>query len=65
MENISVILSAKHGTIFLSPMSMQFWQPIWSEFCVTKGDEKGTNLSIEGRLEVINFALQSIKYLGY
>ncbi|KAK5840705.1 hypothetical protein PVK06_009608 [Gossypium arboreum] len=64
MENISVILSAKHGTIFLSPMSMQFWQPIWSEFCVTKGDEKGTNLSIEGRLEVINFALQSIQYLG-
>ncbi|XP_038991742.1 protein GAMETE EXPRESSED 2-like [Hibiscus syriacus] len=62
-ENISVILSAKYGTIFLSPMSMQFWQPIWSEFSVNKG-EKGTNLTIEGRLDVINFALQSIQYLG-
>ncbi|GMJ12238.1 gamete expressed 2 [Hibiscus trionum] len=64
MENISVILSAKYGTISLSPMSMQFWQPIWTEFCVNKGDEKGSNLTIEGRLEVINFVLQSIQYLG-
>ncbi|KAL4273788.1 hypothetical protein GQ457_13G023460 [Hibiscus cannabinus] len=64
MDNISVILSAKYGTIFLSPMSMQFWQPIWTEFRVSKGDEKGTNLTIEGRLEVINFVLQSIQYLG-
>ncbi|XP_039024925.1 protein GAMETE EXPRESSED 2-like [Hibiscus syriacus] len=63
-ENISVILSAMYGTIFLSTMSMQFWQPIWSEFSVNKGDEKGTNLTIEGRLEVINFSLQSIQYLG-
>ena len=65
MENISVVLSAKSGTIFLSPMTMQFWQPIWSELSVNIGDEKGKNLTIEGHLEVINFALQSIQYLGY
>ncbi|XP_022760596.1 protein GAMETE EXPRESSED 2 [Durio zibethinus] len=64
IDNISVILSAKSGTIFLSPMSLQFWQPIWSELSVNKGDEKGKNLTIEGRLEAINFALQSIQYLG-
>lgn len=63
-ENISVILSAKSGTIFLSPMKMQFWQPVWSELSVNVGDGNGKNLIIEGRLEVINFALQSIQYLG-
>ncbi|XP_017975311.1 PREDICTED: protein GAMETE EXPRESSED 2 [Theobroma cacao] len=64
MENISVILSAKSGKVFLSPMPMQFWQPIWSELSVSKGDEEGKNLTIKGRLEAINFALQSIQYLG-
>ncbi|XVE65590.1 hypothetical protein DITRI_Ditri08aG0012400 [Diplodiscus trichospermus] len=64
MENISVILSAMSGTIFLSPMKMQFWQPIWSELSVNAGDEKGKNLTMEGHLEAINFALQSIQYLG-
>ncbi|XVF38746.1 hypothetical protein REPUB_Repub20aG0128200 [Reevesia pubescens] len=63
-ENISVILRVNSGTIFLSPMSMQYWQPMWSELSVNIGDEKGKNLTIEGRLEVINFALKSIQYLG-
>ncbi|XVF66194.1 hypothetical protein PTKIN_Ptkin10aG0015900 [Pterospermum kingtungense] len=63
-ENISVTLSAKSGRIFLSPMVMQFWQPTWSELSVNIGDENGHNLTMEGHLEVINFALQSIRYLG-
>ncbi|KAE9455197.1 hypothetical protein C3L33_12904, partial [Rhododendron williamsianum] len=63
-ENISVSLVARTGTILLSPMLMQFWQPMWSELSVSKGDGNAKELKIEGRLEVINFALQSIQYLG-
>ncbi|CAL5413093.1 unnamed protein product [Camellia sinensis] len=43
---------------------IQFWQPMWSELSVRKGDGKATDLILEGRLEMINFALQSIQYLG-
>lgn len=64
-ENISVSLVARTGTVLLSPMLMQFWQPMWSELSVSKGDGNAKELKIEGRLEVINFALQSIQYLGY
>ncbi|XP_058212496.1 protein GAMETE EXPRESSED 2 [Rhododendron vialii] len=63
-ENISVSLVARTGTVLLSPMLMQFWQPMWSELSVSKGDGNAKELKIEGRLEVINFALQSIQYLG-
>ncbi|KAH7842189.1 hypothetical protein Vadar_002493 [Vaccinium darrowii] len=63
-ENISVILIARSGTVLLSPMLMQFWQPMWSELSVSKGDGKAKELKIEGRLEVINFALRSIQYVG-
>lgn len=45
-------------------MVMQFWQPMWSELTVSKGNEKAKQLILEGRLEVINFSLQSIQYLG-
>ena len=65
MENISVTLSAKSGAVFLSPMLMQFWQSLWSELSVNEGDENAKALILEGRLEVINFALKSIQYLGY
>lgn len=64
LENISVTLGARFGTVFLSPMVMQFWQPMWSEIVVSKGNEKAKQLVLEGRLEVINFALQSIQYVG-
>ncbi|KAJ9699630.1 hypothetical protein PVL29_005479 [Vitis rotundifolia] len=64
MENISVNLSAEYGTIFLSPMLMQFWQPLSSGLSVNRGDGEAGDLILEGHAEVINIALQSIKYLG-
>ncbi|XP_052190913.1 protein GAMETE EXPRESSED 2 isoform X2 [Diospyros lotus] len=64
MENISVSLIACSGALFLSPMLMQVWQPIWSELSVSRGEGKAKDLILQGRLEVINFALQSIQYLG-
>ncbi|GLU08406.1 hypothetical protein SLE2022_253210 [Rubroshorea leprosula] len=64
MENISVTLSARSGSVFLSPTLIQFWQPMWSELSVSKVEDQGKNLTIEGRLEVINYALRSIQYLG-
>ncbi|XP_035539142.1 protein GAMETE EXPRESSED 2 isoform X3 [Juglans regia] len=64
MENISIILTAQAGTVFLSPMLMQFWEPMWSGLSVNRGGEEAKDLILEGRVEVINFALQSIQYLG-
>ncbi|WVY92063.1 hypothetical protein V8G54_037577 [Vigna mungo] len=64
MENISVKLSAQSGIVLLSPMTMQFGQVMWSELTVDTGNETATSLIIEGSVEVINFALQSIQYLG-
>ncbi|KAK7329466.1 hypothetical protein VNO77_23635 [Canavalia gladiata] len=64
MENISVNLSAKFGSILLSPMAMQFGQAMWSELAIHAGNETATSLLIEGSVEVINFALQSIRYMG-
>ncbi|KAL1807376.1 hypothetical protein ACET3Z_024366 [Daucus carota] len=63
-EKISVRLSAHFGTVFLSPMVMQFWQPMWAELSVSKGVEKAKELILEGRLEVINYALQFVQYFG-
>jgi hypothetical protein len=65
MENISITLSAQFGTVFLSPMLMQFWQPMWSGLFVNRGGQEAKDLILEGCTEVINFALQSIQYLGY
>lgn len=65
MENISVNLSAQSGTVYLSPMLMQFWEPIWNGLSVYKEDGGVNGLILEGSVEVINFALQSIQYYGY
>jgi hypothetical protein len=65
MENISITLSAHFGTVFLSPMLMQFWQPMWSGLFVNRGGQEAKDLILEGCTEVINFALQLIQYLGY
>ncbi|KAK1390459.1 Gamete expressed 2 [Heracleum sosnowskyi] len=64
VENISVRLGARFGTVYLSPMVMQFWQPMWAELSVSKGGEKAKELILEGRLEVLNYALQFIQYFG-
>ncbi|XP_061369324.1 protein GAMETE EXPRESSED 2, partial [Gastrolobium bilobum] len=64
MENISVNLSAQSGSILLSPMVMQFGQKMWSELTIIRGNETATSLLLEGSVEVINFALQSIQYMG-
>ncbi|KAG4957145.1 hypothetical protein JHK85_043525 [Glycine max] len=63
-ENISVNLSAQSGCILLSPVAMQFGQVMWSKLTIYSGNETTTSLIIEGSVEVINFALQSIQYLG-
>ncbi|XP_027338299.1 protein GAMETE EXPRESSED 2 [Abrus precatorius] len=63
-ENISVNLRAQSGSILLSPIAMQFGQAMWSELTINTGNETATSLLIEGSVEVINFALQSIQYLG-
>jgi len=63
-EKICVTLSARSGTVFLSPVLMQFWQPIWGEFSAKKGDDAAKDLILEGGVEAINLALQSIQYLG-
>ncbi|XP_024922274.2 protein GAMETE EXPRESSED 2 isoform X2 [Ziziphus jujuba] len=63
MENISVKLSARSGTVLLSPMLMQFWSP-WSGFSIYRGDEEANGLVMEGTVEVVNFALKSIQYFG-
>ncbi|GAB2295199.1 hypothetical protein Dimus_029374 [Dionaea muscipula] len=63
-ENISVTASAQFGTIYLSPMLMQFWQPVWSSFSVTKENGGAKTLTLAGHKEVINIALQSIQYIG-
>ncbi|PNY15797.1 gamete protein, partial [Trifolium pratense] len=64
LENIFVNLSAQSGSIFLSPMFMQFGEPMWSELTINAGNETATSLILEGSVEVINIALQSIQYLG-
>ncbi|XP_048233557.1 protein GAMETE EXPRESSED 2 isoform X2 [Ricinus communis] len=64
MEKIAVTISADSGTLFLSPMLVQFGQPILEEFSVTKEDDEAKSLILQGSVEVINLALQSIQYLG-
>ena len=64
IENISVNLSAQSGTIYLSPMPMQFW-PTRGKLSVFKSDNEAKSLALEGTVEVVNFALKSIQYFGY
>ncbi|KAL5701321.1 hypothetical protein ACHQM5_026668 [Ranunculus cassubicifolius] len=63
-ENFSISLSAKSGTVFLSPMLMQFWQPTWSGLAVKRDEGEEKSLTLVGCVEVINSVLQSIQYLG-
>ncbi|KAJ0602889.1 putative immunoglobulin-like protein [Helianthus annuus] len=63
-DNISVTLTAPNGTVFLSPVSMQLWDPIWTGLTVSKVDGGDERLNITGRLEAINFALKSLQYIG-
>ncbi|XXG51751.1 hypothetical protein AAC387_Pa03g0252 [Persea americana] len=63
-ENISVTLSTQSGSVFLAPMPMQFLQPWSSVRPVGKGDRAVKDLILVGNVEVINFALQFIQYLG-
>ncbi|KAF4355647.1 hypothetical protein F8388_013064, partial [Cannabis sativa] len=63
-EKISVNLSAQYGTIFLSPMLMQFWPTTKTKLSLYKGDGEAKVLVLEGTVEVVNFALKSIQYYG-
>ncbi|MCI10542.1 protein GAMETE EXPRESSED 2-like, partial [Trifolium medium] len=45
-------------------MFMQFGEPMWSELTINAENETATSLILEGTVEVINIALQSIQYLG-
>lgn len=64
LENITVNLRAQCGSIFLSPVLMQFGEPMWSELTINAGNQTANSLTLEGSVEVINIALQSIQYLG-
>ncbi|CAN4098029.1 unnamed protein product [Withania somnifera] len=63
-ENISIAFTAQSGIVFLSPMLMQFWKPAWSISSTSKEVGKTTELTLTGRLEEINFAIQSLQYFG-
>ncbi|KAI3505114.1 hypothetical protein L1887_27025 [Cichorium endivia] len=63
-ENISIMFTAKHGSVFLSPLSMQLWDPMWNELSVSKMEGGAKELYLTARLEVINFSLKSLKYIG-
>ncbi|KAK9726330.1 hypothetical protein RND81_05G206500 [Saponaria officinalis] len=64
MKNIVVTVSANSGTVSLSPMLMQIWQPMWSEFAVSKDGPDAKAITLSGPVEVINMVLQSIQYFG-
>ncbi|XP_020976557.1 protein GAMETE EXPRESSED 2 isoform X3 [Arachis ipaensis] len=64
IENISVNLSAQFGSILLFPMVMQFGQAMWNELTINSGNETASSLQLQGTVEVINYALHSIQYLG-
>nr|XP_009757468.1 PREDICTED: protein GAMETE EXPRESSED 2 [Nicotiana sylvestris] len=63
-ENISITFSAKSGTVFLSPMLMQFWQPTWSIATISNKVGETTELTLTGSLGEINFAIPSVQYFG-
>uniref|UniRef100_A0A7N0UQ31 GEX2 N-terminal Ig-like domain-containing protein n=1 Tax=Kalanchoe fedtschenkoi TaxID=63787 RepID=A0A7N0UQ31_KALFE len=63
-ENISVTLHAMSGFLFLSPMLMQFGNPMWTGLLLSTGDGTATDLTLMGNVEAVNIALQSIQYLG-
>nr|GEZ17653.1 hypothetical protein [Tanacetum cinerariifolium] len=65
-QNISVKVSAKHGKIFLSPLLMRFWDPVpmWNELSVSIVEENPRYMHLVGTLETINFAIQSLQYIG-
>ncbi|GJY30420.1 protein gamete expressed 2 isoform X1 [Tanacetum coccineum] len=65
-QNISVKVSAKHGKIFLSPLLMRFWDPVpmWNELSVSIVEENPRYMHLVGTLEIINFAIQSLQYIG-
>ncbi|XP_047312347.1 protein GAMETE EXPRESSED 2 isoform X1 [Impatiens glandulifera] len=64
-KKISITLTAHHGIVSLSPILVQFWKTMWDELCLmNNGDGDSKELTIMGRLEVVNYALQSIQYLG-
>ncbi|XP_010547016.1 PREDICTED: protein GAMETE EXPRESSED 2 isoform X2 [Tarenaya hassleriana] len=64
LENISVTLSALSGTVFLSPMVMQFRQQTSENLSVSNGGQDEKLLILQGQIGSINLALQSIQYLG-
>ncbi|WCJ41413.1 gamete expressed 2 [Euphorbia peplus] len=64
VEKILVTLSAGSGTLLLSAMLVQFQQPVWDTFSVKRGDNKAKSLILEGCVEVLNEAIQSVQYLG-
>ncbi|EPS69729.1 hypothetical protein M569_05036, partial [Genlisea aurea] len=64
-ESIAVSLASPSGTVMLSPMQMQFWNAKWDEFSVEDhAAEGGRELTLVGCLDVINYALRSVRYLG-
>ncbi|ONK69698.1 uncharacterized protein A4U43_C05F25800 [Asparagus officinalis] len=63
-ENVSLTIRAQSGTAFLAPMQMQFRHQFESLPSVSRGGKLQKDLILFGRVEMINYALQSIQYLG-
>lgn len=64
-ENISVTIRAQFGRVFLSPMPMQLHQPLENILSVSRDGRAGKDLILAGHVEILNYALQLIQYLGY
>ncbi|XP_073117984.1 protein GAMETE EXPRESSED 2 isoform X2 [Elaeis guineensis] len=63
-ENISVTIRAQFGRVFLAPMPMQLHQSLENIFSVNRGGRAGKDLILAGHVEILNYALQLIQYLG-
>lgn len=64
-ENISVIVKAQSGNVFLALMPMKLQQSSDDVLSISRGDRAGKDLTLEGKIEAINGALQFLQYIGY
>jgi hypothetical protein len=61
-ENISVIVKAQSGNVFLAPMPEKLQQPSDYELSTSR---EGKDLILQRTIEEINDALQFLQYIGY
>ncbi|XP_020592213.1 protein GAMETE EXPRESSED 2-like isoform X2 [Phalaenopsis equestris] len=64
MENISLTISAKFGSVYLAPSQIGIFEPVGGMLSVRRGGRAGKDLVLTGPIEVVNSALQLIQYLS-